>query len=74
MKYGQMREYTRNVLVYLTFSLHWEKAMGRRGEKKESGVILFKFNTAGSLIDHVLWFCCPGKSTLNQSNDEWVNT
>lgn len=43
-------------------------------EKKESGVIPFEFNTAGRLIDHVLWLRCPGKSTLNQSDDEWANT
>lgn len=72
-KYRQMWVYTRNVRVYLTFSLHWEKAM-RGEEKKESGVIPFEFNTAGRLIDHALWLRCPGKSTLNQSDDEWANT
>lgn len=65
--------YTRNVRVYLTFSLHWEKAM-RGEEKKESGVIAFEFNTAGRLIDHALWLRCPGKSTLNRCDDEWKNT
>lgn len=72
-KYRQMWVYTRNIRVYLTFSLHWEKAM-REERRKESRVIPFEFNTAGRLIDHVLWFRCSGKSTMNHCDDEWANT
>lgn len=46
--------------------------MRRRGEKRKPGSLLLKFNTAGRLIDHLLWLRCPGKSALNQSDDEWT--
>lgn len=71
--YRQMWEYTRNVRSILHFPSTGRKQWGGE-EKKESGVIPFEFNTAGRLIDHVLWLRCPGKSTLNQSDDEWTNT
>lgn len=46
--------------------------MRRRGEKRKPGSLLLKFNTAGRLIDHLLWLRCPGRSALNWSNDEWT--
>lgn len=73
-EYRQMWEYTRNVRVYLTFSLHWEKAMRRRGEKKKkAGSFLLNPTQREISLIMWLWFGCPGKSTLNQGDDGWLN-
>lgn len=64
-KYRQMWVYTRNVRVYLTFSLHWEKAMRRRGEKKKAGSFLLNSTQReDSLIMHF--------GFAVQANQQWI--
>lgn len=79
MKQKKLRSIDRCECIPGTFVsiLHFPSTGRKQWEerrKKESEVIPFEFNTAGRLIDHALWLRCPGKSTLNQSVDEWANT
>lgn len=50
-KYGEISVYTRNVHGYLTFSLHWKKAMReRKGDKKAGSFLLNSAQWEDSLI------------------------